>query len=205
MSQQLLSLQPTLSYGNLTIPSSSIIGSSSRSGFIQRAEDALHGMYSDDLLYVVVFGIMANVIIAAACVTTLAFVRRRSSFAKLEDSCAANRKHHDSGEFLSSESSNVPASAVSPDVYRVLSPAFPTTYYYPTPVFLQQGVSEKISNRMNNNAAKIPELYGSKNLDVQAMLLSSASMSQFFGPLPEQSLSKKQCGLSSQTIQWDMA
>lgn len=211
MSQQLLFLQPTPSSGNLTIPSSSG-GSrsiSSRSGFLQRAENALHGMYSDDLLCVVVFGIMANVIIAAACVTTLAFVRRRSSSCtKLEGSCAANKKRHDSEECLSSESSD-PA-AVSPDVYRVLAPAFATTYYYPTPVSVPQGGSG--SSRINNNASKIPEVYGSKNLDVQAMLLSSANMSQFFGPLGHKDssslsslLGKKQCGMSSQTIQWEMA
>ena len=124
---------------------SSLTASNLTNAVAAAANRAFSESYSEDsLFYVVAFGILANVVIAAACVTTLAFVRSSSSSRRTlhnntnsadDDKTSVTAKKRISAitaqgalpnhevAAVSSSSAAVPAAAVAPDVYRVLAPA----------------------------------------------------------------------------------
>jgi hypothetical protein len=110
--------------GNLTSAAGGRLRASS-SAAAAAAEEALHGKYgADDVLYVVMFGILANVIIAAACCTTLAFVRSRHASSKGGPKAGQEDAVVQKKRTLQDACATV---LVAPDVYRVLAPAATTT------------------------------------------------------------------------------
>lgn len=82
---------------------------------------------------------------------------------------------------------------MSPDVYRILAPAAAAAAAVAAVPAEARAVPQKI-----------PEVYAScQNIDVQAMMLSSTNLSQFFG---KQQVAPFQTGpRPSNNIQWEMA
>lgn len=167
-------------------------------------EDAIHGRYSDDLLYVAIFGIVANLIILGACMTTLAFVRRRGASATqkplldpalesasaCEEQLIAHRRRNDCAP-----------SPMSPDVYRILAPAAAAASAAASvPTSATAAATAAQARPLPQN---IPEVYAScQNMDVQAMMLSSTNLSQFFGK--QQSVKNTTPRPGNNIIQWEM-
>lgn len=160
------------------------------------------GGHDDDehsVLYIVAFGILANAVIAAACMTTLAFVRgsKRSSPPPKQQQQLSSAVE----PLAVPPTATATAKEIPSDVYKLLSKATPP----PAPHHARNATQQLPS---------IPELYASRNVDVQAMMISSTSLSHFFGkqqqhlPAQQQQLPpvQKKCVQQQQRgIQWSMA
>lgn len=185
-----------------------------------------HGSYySGDVMYVVIFGVMANVIVAAACLTTLAFVRRRTSSQQPSpllphhpcNQCSCNvaeeagvaeasakKKRQPNAHAVDLAACPPSGANVPPDVYRLLAPAAAGEG-----ILRQQQRQQLLPNGSRSSGSSIPELRGcTSNADVRAMLLSSASVSHFFHQHRSAGAGAEAAAAAAQqpsAIQWELA
>lgn len=151
-----------------------------------------------EIFYMVIFGVMANLMIVAACLTTMAFVRRRTPSTSSSSAFSSSSNQVVTPEVIENgiknsscekdkktppcqlEGHHVPKN-VSLDAYKLLA-GYPLSssgqqHQQQQPHIIHH---QQQQHKKGATASFIPEVYASKNMDVQAMLISSANVNQFF-------------------------